>query len=254
LEDYVVIDIRGNLFPLDPRSKIIITFSCIIGIAVSIDFFQVLLFACMLLPIIIFYRPKRSAINRIFLTIPFALLFCLSIYVFLDGNSVTLRYISYKRIYTDFEFSVLVGYRFLISVAHSTILLESEETYLEIIEALASFKVGRYLVSLLILILTISNRLSSEYSRMTLVAKAKGGFSQKSTTSIFLKLRIMSRLLARTINNYSVAETLSARGFTGTFYPTTRNWSSEGISMALLSILFSILFVFIGELRMIYHG
>ncbi|MHA2168523.1 MAG: CbiQ family ECF transporter T component [Candidatus Kariarchaeaceae archaeon] len=241
--------IKGDIMILDPRSKLLITLSMVIGISLSIEPFQVFLFACMLIPIAILYRPKVSIFRRILVTLPLVFVLALIVFLVLE-NKVELHIFQFSRTYSPFQFAFLNAYRFTISVAHTSILLESEGSNIEIIDALASFRWGRGLVSILLLVHRIATRLQYDYSKMTDAANTKGMLSKGGITLFFLKLRVMGRVLSRAmIYSDSIGYTLTARGFHGDISETSRDWSSEGVTLLILAILFSILFVMIPFLR-----
>lgn len=240
--------IKGDIMILDPRSKVIITLSMVVGVAISIEPFQVFLFALLLIPTTVLYRPKKTVIRRILVTLPIVFILAILLLIVLEDD-VTFNLLGFCRTYTPFQFAFLNAYRFTISVAHSSILLESEGSNIEIIDAIGSFKLLKGLLSILLLIHRIASRLQYDYNKMILAASTKG-VNLHSGFQLFFKLRIMGRLLTRAIlYSDSIGYTLTARGFQGEFNSNTRNWSSEGISVAILVVLCSLLFVLIPILR-----
>ena len=218
--------IKGDIMILDPRSKLLITLAMVIGVSLSIEPFQVFLFAVMLIPVSFLYRPKSNILRRILVTLPLVFLLAIMVYIVLDED-VTLHIFQFSRTYNPFQFAFLNAYRFTISVAHSSILLESEGSNIEIIDALASFRWGKGLVSILLLVHRIATRLQYDYSKMIIAANTKGLFRKGGIALFFLKLRVMGRVLSRgMVYSDSIGYTLTARGFHGDISTTSRDWSS----------------------------
>ena len=241
--------LKGDIAILDPRSKVVITISMVIGVAISIEPFQVLLFALLLIPTALLYRPKITVIRRILITLPIVLLLSITILLVIDED-VTFNILGFSRTYSPFQFAFLNAYRFTISVAHSSMLLESEGSNIEVIDALASLRIGKGLIAILLLVHRIASRLQYDYNKMILAANTKGFHNKRNLSTIFFKLRVMGRILTRSlIYSDSIGYTLTARGFGGDFRPSTKNWSSEGIAGAILAILCSITFVCIPFFR-----
>jgi energy-coupling factor transporter transmembrane protein EcfT len=241
--------IKGDIMLLDPQSKVIITLAIVIGISISIEPFQVFLFALLLIPTTILYRPKKSVFLRIIVTLPIVILLGLIVLLVIDKN-VTFDIFGFERTYTPFQFAFLNAYRFTISVAHTSVLLESERSNIVIIDALGSFRLGRALISILLLIHRISSRLQQDYNKILLAGQSKGIIDKKGISLLFFKIKILSRLLTRSlIYSETIAYTLTARGFHGNFRSTSRGWASEGVTAATIAILCSLLFVSIPFLR-----
>ena len=128
-------------------------------------------------------------------------------------------------------------------------LLHSESSHTDIIEALASFKLGKGLISLLLLIQRISVRLTENYQKMYLAAESRGAFSKSLVNkwtiinfqgiikNTYFRLTILGRTIARAASqSKTIGKSLTARGFHDTFQPTIRDWTSEGITITLLAL------------------
>ncbi len=243
MSDYLSIEmgIKGNIEWIDPKSKLLTTLVIVLGLSLSLYTYQITFFAFFIIPMLLLYKPNRRVILRILVLLPFSLIISLFMYFSID-KEVTVNLIVFQRVYTANEFILFNLYRFVVSAVHSSILIESEEESINLIEALASLGIFQYLVSILLLIHRLIIRLQSDFNHMLQSAQSKGYFRKSNLSRFFFKLRLMSRLLMRaTIHGETIAYTLTARGFNQTgFTPSSRNWSSEGLTVLFIVILVSV--------------
>ena len=247
-----ILDIKGNTLVLDPRSKILTTYLFILGLAVSVDYFQIFLYLLLFIPLTLLYRPHMVFLKRIFFTLPMLLIICFVMYFALQTDIVPIRIFGYTRPYTKVGFIILIAYRFSVIVLYNYMLLHSEPSHTIIIEALAGFRLGGFFVTILLLIKKLSTRISDDYSKMEEAAKIKGAFSRNIVITNFIRLLILARIFSRTIKySQSISKTLSARGFHDHFSPSTRPWTSEGLTMFMFAVVFFILISIIPWVRLL---
>lgn len=243
MSDYLSIEmgIKGNVHWLDPKSKLLTTFVIVLGLALSLYTYQITFFAFFIFPMLFLYRPNRRVIWRIIILLPFSLIISLFMYISLD-KEVTVNLIVFQRVYTANEFILFNLYRFIVSSIHSSILIESEDGSINLIEALASLGIFQYLVSILLLIHRLIIRIQSDFTNMLQSAQSKGYLQKSGPKRFYFKLRLMSRLLMRaTVHGETIAYTLTARGFNQSgFTPSSRNWTSEGLTVLFVVLLVSV--------------
>lgn len=245
--DYLQMEqtIKGTGDMIDPRSKLAATLIIIVGVSLSIDPRQVLFFTMLIVPMLLIYQPGFSFVKRVLIFLPFIIIVTV-ILLLVITDSITLSIFGNKsKTYTPFDFAVLNALRFTTSVMHSTILLESEAKRSELIDALASFYFFKAFAAILILVYRMVERLQTDYNKMISSAISKGSKSLSGIKSLFFRFRILSRLLTR-VGIYSeiLGDTLTARGFsTKTYTPTIPNWTSEGLTVIFVTLLFAVVIV-----------
>lgn len=233
-----VIDIRGDIRNLDPRSKILITIMMIIGVSISIEPFQVLYFGILSIPLIIFYKPSPTFIKKFLLSIPW-LISVLIIFIFSIKEDVTIHFLNYSRTYSPVQFAGLITFRFSMSALHTSILIDSEENMMNITEALSALGINENLVTILLLIGRIASSISQQYTKKIVAAKTRGALQSRDINTMFFKLQVMGRILANTATySDNTADTLSARGFNGSFTHTIKPITSDGLTLLFIMACF----------------
>lgn len=242
MSDYFSIEMgKGNVQWIDPKSKLLTTLVIVMGLSLSLYTYQITFFAFFIIPIVMLYRPNRRVIIRILALLPFSAVITIFLYFSID-KEVTVNLLLFKHTYSPNEFIIFNLYRFSVSMIHSSILIESEEDATNLIDALASFNIFQYLVSILLLIHRLIMRLQDDFKKMVHSAKSKGYMQRSPISRFYFKLRLMSRLLTKaTIYGESIGYTLTARGFNQQgFTSTTRNWTSEGLTVLYIISVISL--------------
>ncbi|MCE7734529.1 MAG: hypothetical protein GPJ54_06605 [Candidatus Heimdallarchaeota archaeon] len=238
---YEIMDIKGDVLTLDPKSKLIITGLMILGVAVSIDIFQVLVFSVFTIPISIIYKPTKKVFKKFLLSTPFIIIVVIVLSLSLKED-ITINLFHYHRPYSPAQFTRLIAFRFAVSSLHSVILLDSEPNTTSIIEGINAFKINQNLSSILLLINRIAGNVKQKYDRMVLAAKTRGALQMNTLQNTFFKLQLLGRILAETISQSDhIADTLTARGFDGEFTVTIRDWTSDGLTMVGIASVFWII-------------
>ena len=248
MSNYILLDIKGNIETLDPKSKVITTLFMVLGVALSVEPFSVAIFAVFTIPLAIIYRPRPSFLKKALYSLPFSIIFTIMIYFSIQGN-VIVNIFYFSRSYTKLQFASLVIFRFTVSILHTTILIESVSKSIDLIEAIAGLGINDTIVSILLLIDRISRKVQSEVHTKLLAARARG-FKSKGFNSIIFRMRIYANVFVK-LSRYSdaLSDSLTARGFRGSFSQSGRSWSSDGIAVALLGISLSIFTISIPLMR-----
>lgn len=246
---YEIMDIKGDVLTLDPKSKLIITGLMILGVAISIEPFQVLVFSVFTIPIIIIYKPTKKIFKKFLLSTPFIVMVVIVVGLSLK-EEITINLFHFSRTYTPMEFTRLIAFRFAVSSMHSVILLDSEPNTTSIIESINAFKINQNLSSILLLINRIAVNVKQKYDRMILAAKTRGALQLNTIRNTFFKLQLLGSILAETISlSDHIADTLTARGFDGEFTVTIRNWTSDGLTIVGITSVFWVLVLITPLLR-----
>ena len=235
---YEIMDIKGEVLTLDPKSKLIITGLMILGVAISVEPFQVLVFSVFTIPISIIYKPTRKVFKKFLMSTPFIITVLIVVGISLKED-ITINIFHFSRTYTPFEFTRLITFRFAVSSMHSIILLDSEPNSTSIIEGINAFKLNQNLSSILLLMNRIAINVKQKYERMILAAQTRGALNSNGMKNTFFKLQLLGNILAETISfSDHIADTLTARGFDGEFTVTIRNWTSDGLTMVCIAGVF----------------
>ncbi len=248
MSNYILLDIKGNIDTLDPKSKVITTIFMVLGVSLSVEPFSVLIFGVFTIPLAIIYRPRSSFLKKAIYALPFSILFTLMIF-FSIQEDITVNIFNFSRTYTRLQFALLVIFRFSVSILHTTILIESVSKSIDIIEAIAGLGINETIVSVLLLIDRISRKVQSDVNAKLLAARARG-FTSKGFNSIIFRMRIYGNVFIK-LSRYSdsLSDSLTARGFGGAFSHTGRGWSSDGIAVVLLGISLSVFTISIPLMR-----
>ncbi|MCE7734525.1 MAG: hypothetical protein GPJ54_06585 [Candidatus Heimdallarchaeota archaeon] len=244
-----IMDIKGDVLTLDPKSKLIITGLMILGVAISIEPFQVFVFSVFTVPIVIIYKPTKKVFKKFLMSTPFIIIVVIVVGLSLKED-IIIHFFHFQRPYTPAEFTRLIAFRFTISSLHSVILLDSEPNSTSIIESINAFKINQNLSSILLLINRIAVNVKQKYDRMILAARTRGALQLNTMQNTFFKLQLLGSILAETISlSDHVADTLTARGFDGEFTVTIRDWTSDGLTMVGIAVVFWILVLITPLLR-----
>lgn len=226
---------------LDPRSKLIISGVLILSTAVSTHLYQLYLFGLLVIPVTLLYRPKRRFFTSLLVFIPVGFIIAGVINFFL-GEIISS------------SIGLLIGSRFVISVAHSRLLLESEESVTRLIEALGTLAVPKIFISILLIAYRIFTRIIEDYQLLYNSVQSRGLdlslTNYKNLTTFFRHhILIFRSILLRAIDYSEIfADSLTSRGFTGDFEVTLKPITKLG-----LTLLGAIIVVSIGNLLLPFY-
>lgn len=248
MSNYMLLDIKGNIDTLDPKSKVITTLFMVIGVALSVEPFSVLIFGVFTIPLALLYRPRPSFLKKALYSLPFSVLFTIMIFFSIQGD-IIVNIFYFSRTYTRLQFASLVIFRFSVSILHTTILIESVSKSIDLIEAIAGLRINPTIVAILLLIDRISRKVQSEVNSKLLAARARG-FTSKGFDSIIFRMRIYANVFIK-LSRYSdtLSDSLTSRGFGGAFSYSGRGWSSDGLTVVLIGISLSIFTISIPLMR-----
>ncbi len=149
------------------KLKIIMTFTILITLGVSTTILQASLLFVLSLPLYFLYRPKSFFVKRIVYSLPIITLVTFTFYLSLNNLGLTMT----------------LGLRYLTSITHSSILLDSEGSVNELLSGILELK----LPNTLLLVVLFANKIIFDqiewFSETKKAAKVRGinlGFSLKS--------------------------------------------------------------------------
>ena len=231
----IELGIKGNIMIIDPKSKLLITLLIVLGIGTSISYYQVMFYAFLIIPVIIFYRPNMNAVYRVLGLLPMAIILSILLYIFIR-RPVNVDFLDFRETFSPYQFILFSVFKFMVSVTHSSILLESGESRTEIIDALAALNALHGVVTILHLANRMITRLQNDYNNMMVIAVSKGYNDLRLFGRLYVRARILSRILTKaTIYSDTISYTLDARGYNQSgFTHYTRGWTSEGITLLII--------------------
>jgi ABC-type Co2+ transport system permease subunit/energy-coupling factor transporter transmembrane protein EcfT len=215
---------------LDPRSKLLITGILILAVATSSKLYQLIFYAGILFVLYFLYRPRSRFIIRILIIIPIGLLI-VGLFVLTLGPE-------------NAELGWLIGLRIMISVSHSSMLLESEKSLSVYIESLGSLGVPKILVTVLLIAYRLATRLVQDYNKISASAKGRAfqlSFYDNIKVKEWIKHYVLFYriVLLRSIG-YSdkYVESLTSRGFTGSFDVNIIPYTKLGLlTMSIVALM-----------------
>jgi len=247
---------RGNK-SIDPKSKIIILLINSIFLTFLISFELLLLFFILLLCLNIYYKANFfSILKKSLITVP--LLFSLVLLIFLaypDSGNLTLGHtiVHFSRIELVFFYFL----KTLLFVYNSLLLIESEDSFLEVIYAFDSLKMPKILIIVLLFMYRSTIDLQIEAKRM-IEARYIRSYGKKLRSNIetykVIAYMIGGLLTRSLLRNELRREALLSRGFTGELYHNQIQWSFQGLRLLWLILIFNILILFTVTVKFIPYG
>ncbi len=226
-------DPLGRYGRLDPRSKIIASSAILVGLALSFELYQELFYFFMIFPMALIYRPSKRFFKRLLMAIPVAILITILLYFAFqqDRHAQALK----------------LGFRYFISIMHSSLLLESEDSYYKILEALRGLGIPKSIVNTILIALKMANLLWQDYNLLKQAAIERGaalnfGFQSNWFKVASLHFTLIGRLFEKG-QSYSkaISDSLDERGFSGDFLINLSPITSEGITIASIVSAMSLL-------------
>ncbi len=231
----VNVDPIGRYNRLDPRSKLVTTGIFLIALALSFELYQELIIFLAAILLFFIYRPSKRFFNRMAIAIPFALLLTGILLIGFQGEDINQAY--------------KLGFRYFISFVHSSLLLESEDSYFRYIEALKELGVPKPIVTVLLISMRMAIRLWDDFNNMKMAMADRGarlgfGFRGGWKTVIPLYLHLFQNLFQKGLR-YSemISESLEERGFTGNLYFKVQAITSEGLTLQGFALVIALITV-----------
>ncbi len=208
-------------------------------VALTVEQQQILHFSLIFLVFLLAFRPKKSIVKKILPLLP--LMFSLAFLAILRSEEV-IKYSNgiQSSFFTREEFAIFLFLKALLAACFVLTLIESEESFIEIVYVLEDLHFPRILSSLLFLTwqqIAIIKRdiiriLDAQYAR------AYGKSRWFNLGSLKIIGFTIGSLLARTFKrSEAIADMLTSRGFNGRFPHDPKKFTPLGISFLILSLL-----------------
>lgn len=225
----------------DTKSKIIITLLLIIAIIQIITYEQIILFTLIFILLLRFYEIDIKSLLKKSL-VPLPLIFSLSLLAYISYiNDGLINFAGVSIKYNRFELAVFYFIRSSLIVFISLLLIESEESFFEIIYALDDFKLPDTLINILLLMYRSALDIQVEAKRMLDVRYSRSPKS-KWTTSLYtykiIGYMVGAIILRAFIKKDIRRDALISRRFKGKLFHKKKYWSFNGILLLwILSIV-----------------
>ena len=146
---YHFLDVKASRQVLDTRSKLIGLFIIVLGGSFLVDIAQVFWYFLLFLLLLPILRPKKTFIKQMVYTFP--LIFSLSLISFFSFDPPIFSNFLYEAVHTKSSFALFTASRSIILVSFILMIVNSEESFFEIIYGLDDMKLSGLLTYLLFL-------------------------------------------------------------------------------------------------------
>ncbi len=247
---------RGNK-AIDTKSKIIILISNSIVLTLLISFELLLLFGIMLLILTFVYRANvYEIIKKFLLTLPLLVSLVLLVYLAYPSQGL----ISFGKTlikYSKIELVIFYFFKTFLFIYNTLLLIESEDSFLDIIYAFESLKMPNVLVNVLLFMYRSTIDLQKEAERI-LDARYIRSYGERLGTSLrsyqIIGYMIGGILIRTLIKNSQRRDALIVRGFNGTLYHATINWSFQGLRLLWITLLSNVILLIMVQLKFLPLG
>ncbi|MHA2156871.1 MAG: energy-coupling factor transporter transmembrane component T family protein [Candidatus Hodarchaeales archaeon] len=235
---------------LDIRSKLIGLVLIVLGCSFLVDFSQVSWYTILLLLLVLILKPRKTILKQIVLTLP--LIISLSLISFFSFDPPTYTNFLFEATHNKVSFALFTAFRSIVIISYILVIVNSEESFFEIIYGLDDLKLPGLLTNLLFLTYRFFSLIQEEFSRI-LDARSNRMYSESSIMQLrSLKLigNILGASLARSFKRAEyISASLSARGFSGTskFSHPEKPWTRSGFLFVIFTINISIFIGFYGQ-------
>ena len=228
---------------LDIRSKLIGLVLIILGCSFVVDISQVIWYAIPLLSLIVILKPQKSFIRQIGLTLP--IIISLSVIAYFSFDPPIFSNFLYETIHSKISFAFFTAFRSIVIVTYVLVIINSEESFFDVIYGLDDLKMPVLLTNMLFLTYRFFGLIQEEFSRI-LDARSNRLYNESSLMQ-FRSLKIIGNILGASLaRSFKRAEyisaSLSARGFSGTskFSHPDKPWTRSGLLFIIFVIIISI--------------
>ncbi|MFX1511856.1 MAG: energy-coupling factor transporter transmembrane component T [Promethearchaeota archaeon] len=230
---------NSNIFKIDSKAKFLSVIIMDAFVALAADLRQISHFSIIFLVYLLIFRPKKSIIKKVIAVLP--IMFSLGILAILRSEEM-IKYSNgiSSTFFTREEFAIFLFLKGLLAACFVLILIESEESFIEIVYVLEDLHCPRILASLLFLtwqqLIIISRDMGKIFDAQ--YARAYGKSRWFNLKSIKVISFTIGSLLARTFQrSETIADMLTSRGFTGRFPHEPKKLTFLGISFFILSLI-----------------
>ncbi len=244
------VDTDAHSKAIDVRSKIIAILSVVLACTLTIDFNQLSWFCILLVLDWIILRPRKSLLKYSIISLPIISSLALISFLTFSSSPVTYKSLFYETTHNNFSLALFFGFRSLLLVLFILILINSEESFFEIIYGLDDFRMPDLLTNLTFLTYRFFFLMQEEFSRI-LEARSNriyGETLRMNLRSMQVIGTIIGSALARSFKRAEyISAALSARGFSGKISHPEQPWTRRGIIFSLFTLILVILILLLGQ-------
>ena len=235
---------------IDVKSKIIAVFSVVLACSLIIDFYQLFWFYILLVFFGIFLRPRKSFLKYSLIPLPIIGSLALLSFLTFSSSPITYKSLFYETTHNNLSFALFFGFRSLLLVLFLLILINSEESFFEIIYGLDDLKMPDLLSNLTFLTYRFFFLMQEEFGRI-LEARSNRIYGEKlriNLRSMKVLGNIIGSALARSFKRAEyISAALSARGFSGKISHPEQPWTYQGVIFLLFTLFFVFLILLLGQ-------
>ncbi|MCY3413376.1 MAG: hypothetical protein INQ03_17180 [Candidatus Heimdallarchaeota archaeon] len=245
---------RGNKY--DTKSKLLVLIFIIIISLLIITYEQLILIVFLVIYYIKIWQVSlRSLMKK--LIVPLPLIISLAILSFFSESVNNLYFAGFSISYTHLESSIFYFLRALILVVTAIAMVDSEESFFEIIYALDEFGMPDIIISILLLMYRSSLDLYVEAKRMIDVRYSRSSYKRWGTnlyTYRIIGYMIAGILVRAFINKDKRTDTLYSRNFNGHLYHKPKPFKFGGIFMLWISSIYLIIVLLLTNVQFLFIG
>lgn len=240
-----------NSQKLDLRSKIIATFLVIIISSLLVDINQLAWIVLLFFLYFMIFQPRLSFLKQSLVALPIIISLTIMSFITFSQSPIVYRSLFYSTTHDSSSFALFSGLRSLLMILFVLMLINSEDSFFEIIYGLDDLKMPNLLTSLTFFTYRFFFLIQEELKRI-LEARSNRLYGEKlrmNLRSMRIISNIIGSLLARSFKRAQyVSATLSARGFSGKLIHPHQPWSLGGIIFLIFTILSLIIIMNVGQM------
>ena len=159
--------------------------------------------------------------------------------------------------YSTSEITAFYFFKTFLFIYNSLLIIESEDSFLDIIYAFESIKMPSELVNVLLFMYRTNIDLQQEAKRI-LDARYIRGYGKKLGSNVrsykLLGFMIGGILMRTFVRNHQRKDALIARGYNGTLHHSPITWSFQGLRLLWLTLLCNVILLFLVQTKFLPFG
>lgn len=242
---------------IDTKSKLILTIVFIITTTLIISYEQLVFIGLFVIFLMMVYRVNVLSVT-IKAALPFPLVISLSILAyFSDLGDNILRFGEVALEYDNLEITIFLFLRSMLIIYGAICLVESEDSFFEIIYALDDLGLPETLVSLLLIMYRTSLDLMVEAKRMIDVRYSRSTYKRWGTNLYTFRIigYMVGNVLVRSFLKKDIRkDALYSRNFKGTLYHREKPFRFHGLLLLWVGIIVLLVILLAADIRFIGVG
>ncbi|MFX0050124.1 MAG: energy-coupling factor transporter transmembrane component T family protein [Candidatus Hermodarchaeota archaeon] len=241
---------KGFSRKIDVRSKIIATIIVVLICSIIVELTQLIWFFLVFLFFLIILKPNKDFIKFSLPTIPIIVSLSLIAFFSFSRSPIVYKSLFYWTIHDNISFALFTGLRSYLIALFVLMMINSEESFFEIIYGLDDLKMPTLITNLTFFTFRFFFLMQEEFGRI-LEARSNRLYGEKlrfNLKSLKVIGNIIGSALARSFKRAeNVSATLSARGFSGKLSHPEQPWTFKGIIFLIFTFLFIVTIIIIDQ-------